>query len=146
MNSSIKRIKTFRVMKLYLYIIFLAYFFMDYITRRTKDERPVRLIFFHQSRVLEPLHHSLLTLDSSVSDTADLFTFENLPAFTVIALVKRNNVAIVDKVNESITSIAFVSKVNRKIKEVYFPRAMATFFEFGKKHTLRILVRDVTNH
>jgi hypothetical protein len=87
---------------------------------------PVRLILFHQSRVLEFLHHSILALYPGISYTANLFTLENLPALAIIVIVKGNNITIIEKIDKSITSIALVAEINGKIKKINFSWSMST--------------------
>ena len=63
-----------------------------------------------------------------------------------VLAVELQDIMVVHKINESVTSIASILEINWKIEEVNNTRPMVVFRKFVKKHFLGVFVRDVSNH
>jgi len=82
-------------------------------------------------------------LNASVCDGAHFATVETLPALAVKLFDKRNDVARVDKVDERVTHVAPILKVNGQVEKVI--RALVVHVDFVQQHLLIVLVGDVAN-
>jgi len=71
-----------------------------------------RFDFAHIGRLIEVLGQCLPSLDSSVSDLADLIGVEGLPRLTVHVFEEGNDVDGVDKVDEGITNVTSVVHIH----------------------------------
>jgi hypothetical protein len=57
-------------------------------------------------------------LKSPIGNLAHFLSVVSLPPLVVILEVKIQNVCVMDKVNESISFVAVVAKINRQIEEI----------------------------
>ena len=103
-----------------------------------------RFDFAHIGRLIEVLGQCLLSLDSSVSDLADLLGVEGLPRLTVHVFKEGNDVDGVDKVDKGITNVASVVHIHGQVEEVIL--SFMEPIDSLEKHILGVLVRDIADH
>jgi len=113
-------------------------------TVAVEDHWSAFLILHHQTRILEVPNQGCFALNAGVGDFAHFLAVEFLPFLVVERLIERDDGLAVDKVNERISNVAFVLKVNRQVEEIV---ASSEGLVHGRKqHLLVVLVRDVANH
>ena len=84
------------------------------------------------------------SLNPPIRDFTYLITIEALPLFGIKLEIKLHHEVRMYEIYEGIAHIALVFEVNRKIKEVIL--ILLVSIKVCKKHSLRVLVRDVFNH
>lgn len=109
-----------------------------------EDDRSAFLILAHQTRVLKVCDQRILSLDASKGDFADFLAVELFPFFVVETIIEGNNRLWSDKVDESVSNIALVLKVDGKIEKVV--EAFVVLIDGGEKHALVVFVGNVFDH
>ena len=112
---------------------------------KIENYRPVLILLVHESAVLEPLNHGRLALNPGVSDGTNLLAVEVLPRHGVVLVVERHNVGGVHKIDESVTAVALVLKVDWEVEEVNLVPVSA-LPDLVEEHLLSVLVGDVSDH
>lgn len=103
-----------------------------------------RLYLAHISSLVEVVSQSLLALDSTVCDLANLLGVEGLPSLAVHVLEEGYDVDWVDKVDEGVADVAAVVHVHGQVEEVVL--ALMESVDSLEEHILGVLVGDITNH
>lgn len=83
-------------------------------------------------------------LNTTIGNFAYLFTVEALPLLTIEFLIELENEYGINEVDECITYIAFVLKVNRQVEEIIL--ISVVLIDLLKQHLLSVLVRNVLDH
>jgi len=90
------------------------------------------------------VNKSILSLNSSIGDVANLFTVKLFPFLVVKLLNKWNNTLWVDEIDKCIANIALILEINWEVEEII------TCLEFNiycfQQHLLSILVGNVLYH
>jgi hypothetical protein len=87
---------------------------------------------------------SFFALDASVFDLAYLFAVEALPLLRVELQEKVNYVHRVGKIDEGVSDVALVLEIDRQVEEIIF--VLVSSVKLFQKHSLRVLVWNVSNH
>jgi len=100
----------------------------------------VVVVLIHQAAILETLQHRSLTLNASIRNITDLITVKYLPVLTIVLMMKRSDVSVINKVHKGISSITLVLEVDWQIEEVHLVRSMTSFCKFVQEHLLSVSV------
>lgn len=102
------------------------------------------VLITHEAAVLEVGYESGFPLYARVGYLAFLFRIEFLPFLVVELLIELLKGLKVHKIDERIANVAFVFKVDWKIKEIVVP--LVALIHRSQQHFLAVLVRDVFYH
>jgi len=89
-------------------------------------------------------NEQVLSLNASICDSANFFTIELLPFAIVEDAIKRRDGERRDKIDKGVTDVAFVLKVDWKIKKII--KTTVFLVNSSEEHLLTIFIRDVFNH
>lgn len=110
-----------------------------------EDDRPAFLVLVrHQAGVLEMCYEGGLALDPCICDLTLLLRVELFPLLVVELFVKWYQRGALDKIDESISHIAFVLEINRKVEKIV--GTLVTLVDSRQQHTLTVLVGNVFDH
>lgn len=90
--------------------------------------------------MFKPFQERFFPLNSRVHDNAYLFRIENLPRLLVVGIIKRYNVFNVNKVDEGVTTVTLVLKVDGEVKEVNLVRSMTSTLKFTQQRLLLVSI------
>lgn len=102
------------------------------------------LRFQHDRRVTELLDQAVPTLNGGIGDLGNLVAAESVPFCAAAGLSEFHDIQRIGEVDESITNVAAVRKVNAKVHEIVATEAtpIDNFLQLG----LCDLVGDVPQH
>ena len=98
----------------------------------------------HHRAVAELLHQAVFSLDGSIGHLSDLVTIEPIPAEPGARLDEVDDVVRVLEVDEGVSDVAIVGKVDAKVHEVVLPSTGLVHNLL--QHLLVDLVWDVAKH
>lgn len=105
---------------------------------------PVMSLLQHNRAVAELLDEAVFSLDGGIGDLGDFVALEAVPTLVASRVDEVDDIQRINEVDESITNIAVVCKINTQVHEIIL--SPAGLIDDAFQHSLVHLVGDVSKH